>query len=141
MDTRVADFHGTTNLRISRELFGRVIGAERFEAFVAEHRYFAKAACDNALLGALYRALFGAPFAPGDDGSDLGGSLTVEATRRALGRFRDARTLVELQAHLERSERAISRLAAREPIAVTRPSLRPEDWPDGPAEPPVLKGG
>jgi hypothetical protein len=133
MDARVADFHGTTNLRISRELFGRIIGTARFEDLVAEHRYFAKAACDNALLGALYRALFGEPFAPGEDGTDLGGSLTVAATRRALGRFRDAQTVAELRAHLDRSERAVARLAAREPIAITLPQLRPEGWRWNPA--------
>jgi hypothetical protein len=134
MDARVADFHGTTNLRVSREMFGRTIGTERFEALVAEHRYFAKAACDNALLGCFSQALFGEPFAPGDDGTPLGGSLTVEATRRALRQFRDAMIRAELQAHLGRSERSVARLAARERIVFTPPLLRPEDWPIGPEE-------
>ncbi len=135
LDTRLAGFQGTTNIRASREIFGRVIGAERFEALMGEHVYFARAACDNILLGAYYQALYGTPFAPGEDGTPLGESLTVEATRRVLASYSDPRDQANLQAYLDRSERAIARMAAREPIALTWPELRPESWRGGPGEP------
>ena len=122
----LAGFQGTTNIRASREIFGRVIGDERFEALISEHPYLAKAACDNALLGALYRAVFGENFAAGDDGEHLGASLTVAAIRRVLGGWSDPGTREDLRRHLDGSEQAILRLAARERVDLELPPIRPE---------------
>jgi hypothetical protein len=124
----LSGFHGTTNIRASREIFGRVIGDERFEALISEHAYLAKAACDNALLGALYRAIFGENFAVGDDGEHLGGSLTVVALRRVLGGWPELGAHADLRGSLDRSEQAVLRLAARERVALGLPPIRPESW-------------
>src|SRR5262249_3341433 len=53
-EAHLADFHGTTVLRASREIFGGRIGERRFEELVGEKRYFAMGAYDNLLLGTLY---------------------------------------------------------------------------------------
>ena len=83
-------------------------------------------AYDNALLGALYQALFDEPFAPGLDGEPLGGSVTAEAVRRELGQVQDVQLKEVLSAYFDRSDKAILRLAACEGIEFTLPALRPE---------------
>jgi hypothetical protein len=131
LESRLIGFEGATLIRLVRALFGPIIGQEKFEAYVGKYLYYSKAACTNALLGALYQALFDAPFAPGDDGVALGGSLTVEATRRLVSRFRDAKDQAELCAYVAYSERALARLAALESIMVTPPPLRLKDGASG----------
>ncbi len=129
----LADFHGTTVLRVSRAVFAAAIGEERFTALVGEKRYFAMGAYDNLLLGALYQALFGEPFAAGEDGEPCGGSLAAGALRRALGGIADGERRRVLAAYFARSDRAIARLAAREGIALALPAVVPESWAERPA--------
>lgn len=127
-EERIADFHGTTVIRASREVFGHLMDLRGFEELVSRKRYFAMGAYDNALLGALYQALFGEPFAPGPDGEPLGGSVTAEAVRRELGQVMDIHLKDILSAYFDRSDKAILRLAAHEGIELTLPALRPESW-------------
>jgi hypothetical protein len=128
----LADFHGTTVLRAAREVFAAAIGEARFEALVGEKRYFAMGAYDNLLLGALYQALFGEPFAAGPaadrPGEPCGGSLTAGALRRALGGVENPERRRALANCFARSDRALARLAAREGIAVAPPAVVPESW-------------
>lgn len=127
-EERIADFHGTTVIRASREVFGHLMDLRGFEELVSRKRYFAMGAYDNALLGALYQALFDEPFAPGPEGEPLGGSVTAEAVRRELGQVLDVHLKEILSAYFDRSDKAIVRLAAREGIEFTLPALRPESW-------------
>lgn len=127
-EERIADFHGTTVIRASREVFGHLLEAGGFEELVSRKRYFAMGAYDNVLLGALYQELFGEPFAPGPDGEPLGGSVTAEAVRRELGQILDAQLKNVLSAYFDRSDRAIRRLAACEGIDLDLPDLRPASW-------------
>lgn len=128
MDAHLTDFHGTTNLRVSRESFAPLIGDAQFEALIAAKAYFARGAYDNILLGWLYERVFGAPFAPGAHGEPLAGSVTVAALRRILGEVRDPALQQRIAASYARSERAIARLAAREGIALDLPDVLPGDW-------------
>lgn len=125
-EERIADFHGTTVIRASREVFGHLMSD--FDGLISRKRYFAMGAYDNALLGSLYEAVFGEPFAPGPDGEPLGGSVTVEMIMRELERIRDGDLKAALQEYFDRSDRAIRLLTAREGIEVELPSLRPESW-------------
>ncbi|HWM93319.1 MAG TPA: hypothetical protein VN493_21330 [Thermoanaerobaculia bacterium] len=127
-EERIADFHGTTVIRASREVFGHLMDGRGFEQLVSRKRYFAMGAYDNALLGSLHQAVFGEPFAPGPDGEPLGGSVPAEAVRRELGLIEDARMKEVLSAYFDRSDRAILRLAAREGIDLALPPMRPESW-------------
>lgn len=128
-ETHLADFHGTTVLRASREIFGGAIGERRFEELVGEKRYFAMGAYDNLLLGTLYEAVFGEPFALGGAaGVALGGSLPAPALARALARVEDPARRSALLAYFRRSDRAISRLAAREGISLALPGVIPASW-------------
>src|SRR5215203_3813581 len=127
-EERIADFHGTTVIRASREVFGHLMDLKGFEELVSRKRYFAMGAYDNALLGALYQALFDEPFAPGPDGEPLGGSVTAETVRRELGKVLDVPLKDVLSAYFDRSDKAILRLAAHEGIEFTLPALRPESW-------------
>jgi hypothetical protein len=127
-EAHLADFHGTTVLRVARAAFAAAIGEARFEELVGEKRYFAMGAYDNLLLATLYQALFGEPFAPGPDGEPCGGSLTAAAFRRALGGVEDAERRRALASDLARSDRAMARLATREGIAVAPPAAVPESW-------------
>lgn len=127
-EERIADFHGTTVIRASREVFGHLMDLRGFEELVSRKRYFAMGAYDNVLLGSLYQALFNEPFAPGPDGEPLGGSVTAEAVRRELGQVLDVHLKDVLGAYFDRSDRAILRLAEREGIELALPALRPESW-------------
>ncbi len=122
--SRVADFHGTTVVRASREVFGASLG-RRFDALFAEKPYFAMGAYDNLLLGRLYGEVFGAPFAPGADGSPLEGSATEETLRAALAEVRDRTALARLVAYMDRSDRAAAALFAREGLAFEPPDVLP----------------
>jgi hypothetical protein len=128
-EVHLADFHGTTVLRASREIFGGAIGERRFEELVGEKRYFAMGAYDNLLLGTLYGAVFGAPFAVGGKADEpLGGSLPAAGLARALARVDDPARRSALRTYFQRSDRAISRLAAREGIELALPRVIPESW-------------
>ncbi|HET9228091.1 MAG TPA: hypothetical protein VFR31_15555 [Thermoanaerobaculia bacterium] len=127
-EERLADFHGTTVIRASREVFGHLMDLRGFEELVSRKRYFAMGAYDNVLLGALYHALFHEPFAPGPNGEPLDGSVTAEAVRRELGQVMDADLKDILSAYFDRSDAAILRLAAHEGIDFELPALRPESW-------------
>jgi len=126
---RLADFSGATAIRTARELWGGVLGP-RFETLLAERPDFAAGAYENLLLGALFRAVFGAPYAvsrgpmpfaaPGDD-AHLSGSATPEELRTALAAIRDRKAFQRLVSAFERSNRAFARLAERE--GLTRGAL------------------
>ncbi len=126
---RVSDFHGTTVIRASREVFGASLGT-RFDKLLSEKPYFAMGAYDNLLLGTLHRTLFGAAFAPDADGVHLGGSATEECLRAALARVTDRAVLAHFLAYADRSNRAAAGLFAREGLPFAPPRLlpRPRAW-------------
>lgn len=119
---RTADFHGTTVLRASRDLLHSYLGA-RFDDLIATKSYFAMGAYDNILLGALYRALYGEPFAAGLDGRHLSGSATPETLRAALSRTRSWTAFSRLVAYFDRSDSAFARLSARFGIPAAAPPI------------------
>ncbi|HTQ80960.1 MAG TPA: hypothetical protein VMM92_13260 [Thermoanaerobaculia bacterium] len=126
-EENLADFHGTTVLRASREIFGNAIGERRFEELVGEKRYFAMGAYDNLLLGALYQAVCGEPYAP-LHGVPCGASLPEAGLARALTQVEDPARQRVLLDYFQRSDRAIARLAAREGLALDLPRVIPESW-------------
>ena len=98
---RLADFSGATAIRTAREVYGAVLGP-RFETLLVEKPDFAEGAYDNILLGALFRVVFGtpyaaargpAPFAAPDADAHLSGSATPEELRAALAAIRDRKAL------------------------------------------------
>ncbi len=126
---RLADFSFATAIRIAREVSGGVLGP-RFETLLAEKPDFAAGAYDNILLGALFRAVFGAPYAVARDpalfaapygDTHLTGSATPEELRTALAAIGDRKAFQRLAASLERSDRVVADLLARE--GLTRGSL------------------
>jgi hypothetical protein len=128
-DPHLADFSGTAAIRTAREVHGAVIGP-RFETLLVEKPDFATGAYDNILLGALFRVVFGSPYAatqgPGpyaaqDEDAHLSGSATPEELRAALAAIRDRKAFARLIACFEKSDRALTRLAARE--GLTRGAL------------------
>jgi hypothetical protein len=121
---RISDFHGTTVIRASREIFGGLLGP-RFDALLAEKPYFAMGAYDNLLLGTLYRDVFGSPFAPGDGGEHLARSATEDVLRAALSRMTDLTDLARFLANADRSNRAAAGLFAREGLRFSPPRLLP----------------
>jgi hypothetical protein len=121
---RISDFHGTTVIRASREVFGAALG-ERFDRLLAEKPYFAMGAYDNLLLGALHLAVFGVPFAADAKGRHLAGSATEECLRAALGRVTDRTVLARFLAYADRSNRAVAGLFAREGLPFVPPLLLP----------------
>jgi hypothetical protein len=125
---RLADFHGTTVIRASRDQFAAAIGEAAFEALVGDKRYFAMGAYDNLLLARLYRAAFGAPFACGPDGAELTGSLTEEALRRALAQVRRPELQATLRDYFARSNRAALLLARHLAVALALPEVQPASW-------------
>ena len=124
----LADFHGTTNLRVSRERFGVVIGAAAFEDLIARQAYFACGAYDNILLGALYETLFGERFAPDSRGEALAGSVTIEAFERILACIQDPELQQTLSTYFNRSKRAIMAVAEHEGVALTLPDVAFHTW-------------
>jgi hypothetical protein len=114
----IADFHGTTVLRVSREMFASEIGEQQFEDLITEKRYFCMGAYDNLLLEGLHQALFG---------SDMPGSITADAFRAILERV-PFRLRANLTEYFHRSDRAIQRLALREGVALDPPFALPENW-------------
>lgn len=126
-EERIADFHGTTVIRASREVFGHLMNGNSFEGLISKKRYYAMGAYDNALLGTLYQAVFNEAFASAG-GEPLGGSATVDVIRRELEKIDDPALRETLADYFDRSDRAILRLAEREGIALALPPLRPVCW-------------
>jgi hypothetical protein len=126
---RLSDFHGTTVIRASREMFAAEIGNEQFEALVSRKRYFLMGAYDNVLLGSLYERIFHEAFAPGQNGEPLAGSLTAEALRRMLSDLQTGALRERLVEYFAGSNRAILRLAAAEGLDYTFPAVLPPQWP------------
>jgi hypothetical protein len=124
----IADFHGTTVIRASREMFAEVIGEERFEHLIAGKRYFCMGAYDNLLLGSLYSRIFPEPFAAGTSGEHMGGSVTETALRRILRGIENQTLIASLSTYFKRSNEAILRLAGREGIDYQFPSVIPGSW-------------
>lgn len=120
----VADFHATTAIRATKERLGPLLGG-RFDALVAEKLYLSMGAYDNLLLGCLYRAVFGEPFAAGPDGVPLSGSATAAALRSAFAGIPSGEALSRLVGVLRRSRRALGRLAAHEGVRVDVPRVVP----------------
>lgn len=121
---RLADFGGATAIRTAREVYGAVLGP-RFETLLEEEPGFAEGAYKNLLLGALFRVAFDAPYAvaPGpapfaapDGALHLSGSATPEELRAAMAQVRDRNALQRLVASFEASDRALTRLAARDEL-------------------------
>jgi hypothetical protein len=125
----LSDFHGTTVIRASREMFAAEIGDEQFEALLSRKRYFLMGAYDNALLGSLYELIFREPFATGQNGEPLGGSVTVTALRRMLGSVQTGALRERLEEYFARSNRAILRFAAAEGVEYMFPAVLPPQWP------------
>lgn len=127
---RLADFRGSTAIRTARDVYGAVLGP-RFETLLATEPDFAEGAYDNILLGELFRAVFGMPyaavrgplpFAAADADAHLSGSATPEELRAALATIDDRKAIARLAASFERSDSALTHLAAREEL--TRGALR-----------------
>lgn len=121
---RLADFSGATAIRTARELYGAALGP-RFDTLLVTDPDFAEGAYDNILLGALFRVVFGAPyaaargptpFAAAEGDAHLSGSATPEELRAALAAIPDRKAFQHLVASFERSDRALTRLAAREDL-------------------------
>jgi hypothetical protein len=123
----IANFRSTTGLRSSREHITRAAGEQIFQQCVAQDRACIVAAYDNVLLGCLYESLFREPFAPDHAGTPLGGSMTVADLRRVLKDVRDAKQLESLRERFQQSRRTLARMAAREGIELSIPSVLPND--------------
>jgi hypothetical protein len=123
----VANFRGTTGLRSSREHITRAAGDQIFWQCVALYPAYIVAAYDNVLLGCLYESLFHQPFASDPAGTPLGGSMTLKDLRQVLQGVRDAKQLASLREKFQRSQRNILRMAAREGVELSIPSLLPNE--------------
>jgi hypothetical protein len=120
-----ANFRGTTGLRSSREHTTEAAGEQAFSQSVAEYPAYLVAAYDNVLLGCLYESLYHEPFAPDRAGTHLGGSLTVADLRQALHKVRDNKQLESLRERFQQSKRNILRMATREGVELSIPSVLP----------------
>lgn len=119
----IANFRGTTGIRASREFITQTAGKETYLQCVAENRGSIVAAHDNLLLGCLYESLYREPFAPDAAGTPLGGSMTLEELRQILKQVRSAKEIALLRERFHQSQRAILRMAAREGVELSIPSL------------------
>ena len=119
------NFRGTTGLRSSREHITRAAGEPVFLQSVAQYPACLIAAYDNVLLGCLYESLFREPFAPDSAGRPLGGSLTIDELKYALKEVRDVKQLQSLHERFQQSHRNILRMAAREGVELSIPSVLP----------------
>ena len=123
----IANFRGTTGLRSSREHITQAAGNQIFWQCVAQHPAYIVAAYDNVLLGCLYESLYGEPFAPDPAGTPLGGSITVADLRQVLKIPRGVKQLELLREKFQQSRRNILRMAAREGVKLSIPSVLPGD--------------
>ena len=120
-----AQFRGTTGIRSSREHTTLAAGEQVFLQSVAESPAYLIAAYDNVLLGSLYESLYHEPFAPDPAGTPLGGSVTVADLRQALTRVCDVKQLESLRERFQQSQSNILRMAAREGLELSIPSVLP----------------
>jgi len=121
------NFRGTTGLRSSREHITRAAGEQVFLQSVAQYPACLIAAYDNILLGYLYESLYREPFAPDPAGTPLGASLTMAELRYALKEVRDMKQLESLHERFQQSHRNILRMAAREGVELSIPSVLPNE--------------
>lgn len=121
------NFRGTTGLRSSREHITRAVGEQVFLQSVAQYPACLIAAYDNVLLGYLYESLYHEPFAPDPAGRPLGASLTIAELRYALKEVRDVKQLESLHERFQQSHRNILRMAAREGVELSIPSVLPNE--------------
>ena len=121
------NFRSTTGLRANREHMTRAAGGQLFLQSLPEFPAYLVAGYDNLLLGCLYESLYGEPFAPDAAGRALGASLTVDELRRALKELRDEKQLESLRGRFQQSKRNILRMAAREGLGLSIPSVLPGD--------------
>ncbi len=119
----LVDFHATTVIRMSREFLARPLGDAGFIGMIPDKPYFAMGAYDNILIGELYRALYGEPFAPGPDGRHLGGSVTIEELRGAVAQVRSLTTLAIVVGVFDRSAAGFRRLVAKEGLSIGPPEV------------------
>jgi hypothetical protein len=122
----IAKFRGTTGIRASREQITHAVGEKIFLKSVVEDRACLVAAYDNLLLGCLYEALFGEPFACDGAGVALGGSMTLAELSGALEDLREGKLLEELRERFQLSRRNILRMAEQEGIALEITALLSE---------------
>ncbi len=121
------NFRSTTGIRSTREYITRTAGEQVFFQLLRENPAYLVAAYDNILLGCLYESLYHEPFAPDSQGRPLGGSLTIAELRQALNEVRDVRQLESLRERFQQSRRNILRMAAREGVELSIPSVLPGD--------------
>jgi hypothetical protein len=120
-----AQFRGTTGIRSSREHTTLAAGEQVFLQSVAESPAYLIAAYDNVLLGSLYESLYHEAFAQDRAGIPLGGSVTVADLRQALTRVCDVKQLESLRERFQQSRSNILRMAAREGLELSIPSVLP----------------
>ena len=117
------NFRGTTGLRATREHMTRAAGEQVFLQFVGQNPLLLSAAFDNVLLGCLYETLYQEPFAPDVVGQPLGGSLSVAELRRGLEGICDGEQLDSLRGKFRQSRQNILRMAKREGVELSIPSV------------------
>jgi len=127
-ERHVANFHGTTALRICRSLIGNAIGKCQFEDLVKRERYYMVGAYDNALLGSLYELIFQEPFAPDASGRSLGSSMTIPDLQRLLNEIESADHRKLLASWFGRSNKAILEMAKKESLNFVLPEIVPPGW-------------
>jgi hypothetical protein len=121
------NFRSTTGIRSTREYLTRTAGEQVFLQLPHENPAYLVAAYDNVLLGCLYESLYHEAFAPDSQGRPLGGSLTIAELREALNEVRNVRQLESLRERFQQSRRNILRMAAREGVELSIPSVLPGD--------------
>jgi hypothetical protein len=119
----IVNFRSTTGIRSSREQVTLAAGESIFWKMVSMFPEYLGAAYDNLMLGCLYEALYQQPFAADSAGTALGSSLTVAEMREALSGIRYAAQLDSLRRRLRESRADIVRLAEREGVALTIPTV------------------
>jgi len=120
-----ANFRGTTGIRSSREYTRLAAREQAFTQSIALFPAYLVAAYDNILLGCLYESLYHQPFAPDAAGIPWGGSLTVSDLRQELAAVRDTKQLEALREKFRQSKHNILRMAAREGVELSIPSVLP----------------
>jgi hypothetical protein len=122
----VVNFRSTTGVRSSREQTMLAAGKSIFWKMVCMFPEYVCAGYENLLLGCLYESLYRQPFAVDSEGSTLGSSLTVVELRQALSEVRAPSQLDSLRRNFRQSHENILRLAKREGVDLTIPSVMPE---------------
>ena len=122
----IVNFRSTTGVRSSREQVTAAAGESIFWKMVGMFPEYLGAAYDNLLLGCLYESLYHRSFATDSAGTALGSSLTVAEMRRALSGIGDEVKVDPLRRRFQESRADIMRLAEREGVALTIPTVLPE---------------